>query len=198
AALERLLLDCAADRGCAAAFPNLARELDAVLALPAIGPHQGESVAQLLRGALYTGQHASVLPFAIHAAANGRPQPLLGLYDALAGWSLEGMTFGQTLSVLCAEEAPFLDAAAMREDGAGSRFGEAYARSWRDWCAVWPAATPGADLARAVVSDAPTLLLAGGLDPVTPPENAQLAARTLRHSRVLVAAGAGHIVSNAG
>lgn len=198
AALERLLRDCAADRGCAAAFPHLARELDAVLALPAIGPHQGEAIAQLLRGAMYTGQHASVLPFAIHAAAGGRPQALLGLYDALAGWSLDGMSFGQTLSVLCAEEAPFVDAAAMKLDGAGSRFGDAYARNWRDWCAVWPAAPSDAGLARAVVSDAPTLLLAGGLDPVTPPDNAQLAARTLRHSRVLVAGGAGHIVSNAG
>lgn len=198
AALERLLADCAADRGCSQAFPNLARELDAVLALPAVGPHRGESVAQLLRGAMYTGQHASVLPFAIHAAANGRPQPLLGLYDALAGWSMEGMTFGQTLSVLCAEEAPFIEAAAMKEDGAGSRFGDAYARNWRDWCSVWPAASPDAGQVGAVASDAPTLLLAGGLDPVTPPGNAQLAAQSLRHSRVLVAAGAGHIVSNAG
>ena len=198
AALERLLADCAADGACARAFPNLARELDTVLALPAVGPHQGEAVAQLVRGAMYTGQHASVLPFAIHAAAGGRPQPLLGLYDALSAWSMEGMTFGQTLSVLCAEEAPFIDAAAMRADGAGSRFGDAYARSWRDWCSVWPAATPAFDATRAVVSDVPTLLLAGGLDPVTPPENAHLAARTLRHSRVLVAAGAGHTFSGAG
>ena len=198
AALARLLADCAADRGCAGAFPQLARELDTVLALPAVGPHRGEAVAQLLRGAMYTGQHASVLPFAIHAAAGGKPQPLLGLYDALAAWSTEGMTFGQTLSVLCAEEAPLIDAAAMRQDGAGSRFGEAYARNWRDWCAVWPAALPAPDLARAVTSSAPTLLLAGGLDPVTPPENARLAARTLRHSRVLVADGAAHIVSGAG
>ncbi|MDY0974877.1 alpha/beta hydrolase [Massilia sp. CFBP9012] len=202
AALERLLADCAADEGCARAFPNLARELDAVLALPSLGPHQAAAVPQLLRGAMYSAQHASVLPFAIHAAANGRPQPLLALYDALAGWSLEGMTFGQTLSVLCAEEAPFTDAAAMREDGAGSRFGEAYARGWRDWCAVWPAARfdprLSAELTRAVTSDIPTLLLAGGLDPVTPPENAHLAARTLRHSRVLVAAGAGHTFSGAG
>ena len=198
AALERLLADCAADGGCARAFPNLARELDAVLALPALGPHQAGAVPQLLRGAMYSAQHASVLPFAIHAAANGRPQPLLALYDALAGWSLDGMTFGQTLSVLCAEEAPFLDAAAMRRDAAGSRFGEAYARGWRDWCAAWPAARPDAALTRAVVSDVPTLLLAGGLDPVTPPENAHLAARTLRHSRVLVAAGAGHTFSGAG
>lgn len=198
AALERLLADCGADRGCARAFPNLARELDAVLALPAVGPHRGESVAQVLRGALYTGQHASVLPFAIHAAANGRPQPLLGLYDALAAWSVESMTLGQTLSVLCAEEAPFIDAAAMRQDGAGSRFGQAYARNWRDWCSVWPAAAPAAGQALAVTSDVPALLLAGGLDPVTPPDNARLAARTLRHSQVLVADGGAHIVSSAG
>lgn len=198
AALERLLADCSADRGCAGAFPDLARELDTVLALPALGPHQGAALPQLLRGAMYSSQHASVLPFAIHAAANGRPQALLGLYDALAGWSLEGMTFGQTLSVLCAEEAPFTDAAAIRRDAAGSRFGQAYAEGWREWCAAWPAARLDAGLTRAVTSDVPTLLLAGGLDPVTPPENAHLAARTLGHSRVLVAEGAAHTFSGAG
>jgi pimeloyl-ACP methyl ester carboxylesterase len=198
AALDRLLADCAAERHCARAFPGLARDLSAVLAMPSVGIHAGEAVPQLLRGALYTSHHASVLPYAIHAAAAGRPQALLNLYDATAGWSVDGMALGQTLSALCTEETPFLDTAAMKADAARSVFGDAYARSWREWCAAWPAAAPDADLARPVVSSIPALLLAGGLDPVTAPDNARTAARTLRRSRVLVAAQAGHIVSPAG
>lgn len=198
AALDRLLGDCAADRACGAAFPNLSRDLDTVLAMPSIGIHMGEAVPQLLRGALYTSHHASVLPYAIHAAAAGRAQPLLGLYGATAGWSLDGLAFGQTLSALCVEEVPFVDVAAIARDAAGSRFGAAYARSWRDWCAAWPAGAPDRGQVRPVVSTIPTLLLAGGLDPATTPAYAEAAARSLRHSRVLVAPGAGHIVSSAG
>lgn len=197
-ALERLLADCAAERGCARAFPDLARELDTVLKMPALGPHRGAAVPQLLRGAMYSSHHASVLPYAIHSAARGRPQAMLGLYQAVSGWSLDSMAFGQTLSVMCAEEAPFVDDAALARDAAGSRFGDAYGRSWRDWCKVWPALAPKAVLAQAVVSDVPALLLAGGLDPATPPANAQLAAQTLRHSRVLVADGAAHTFSAQG
>ena len=41
----------------------------------------------------------------------------------------------------------------------------------------------------------PTLLLSGGLDPVTPPAYAADVAKTLRNSRHIVAAGYGHNVS---
>jgi pimeloyl-ACP methyl ester carboxylesterase len=198
AALDRLLADCAADRGCATAFPDLPRDLATVLAMPSLGQHAGESLPQLLRGALYTTQFASVLPYAIHAAAAGRPGALLALYNVLAQVTLDGMSFGQTLSVLCHEETPFTGDAAMRQDGAGSRFGDAYARSWRDWCSVWPSAAADASLTHAVVSSVPTLLLAGGLDPVTPPANARLAARRLSRSRVLVAPDAAHVFSAQG
>lgn len=198
AALARLLADCRGDAGCAAAFPDLAGDVRKVLALPALGPHTGAAVPQLLRGALYTSRHASVLPYAIHQAAAGRPAALLGLYDATAGWSLDGMAFGQTLSALCHEEAPFLEPAAMARDAAGSGFGDGHARSWRDWCTAWPAPQPDPALAEAVVSNVPALLLAGGLDPVTPVANARLAARTLRHSRVLVAEQGAHVFSAQG
>jgi pimeloyl-ACP methyl ester carboxylesterase len=46
-----------------------------------------------------------------------------------------------------------------------------------------------------VTSDVPTLLLSGGLDPVTPPAYGAEVARTLSHSKHVVAPGYGHIVS---
>lgn len=198
AALDRLQAECARDRACAAAYPKLTRELDAVLALPAIGTHTRGAIPQLLRGALYVPSHASVLPYAIHRAASGDTRVLQGLYEATSNWSLDSMRFGQTLSTLCAEEAPHIDAAALAREAGNKIFGDAYARSWRDWCKVWPAAAGAGEPATPVVSGIPTLLLAGGLDPVTPPSNAHHAARTLRRGRVLVAPQAGHTFSGQG
>lgn len=198
AALQRLLADCAADQRCARAFPALERDLRKVLAQPAIGPHAGHSIAQLLRGALYVPAHASVLPYAIHAAAGGDNRALLGLFQATSRWSLEGMSIGQTFAALCTEEVPFIDGGALARDADGSVFGDGYARSWSDWCQAWPAGPARAEDSQAVVSDVPALLLAGGLDPVTPPASAHHAARGLRNSRVLIAPGAGHTFSGQG
>jgi pimeloyl-ACP methyl ester carboxylesterase len=47
-----------------------------------------------------------------------------------------------------------------------------------------------------VRSDVPVLILSGALDPVTPPANGAEVARTLTHSRHVVARGFGHIVSS--
>jgi fermentation-respiration switch protein FrsA (DUF1100 family) len=52
-----------------------------------------------------------------------------------------------------------------------------------------------ADFYAPVISDKPVLILSGGLDPVTPPAAGEEVARTLSHSRHIVAAGYGHIVS---
>jgi pimeloyl-ACP methyl ester carboxylesterase len=46
-----------------------------------------------------------------------------------------------------------------------------------------------------VTSDVPTLLLSGGLDPVTPPAGAAAVAATLSNGRQVVVRGSGHIVS---
>ena len=52
-----------------------------------------------------------------------------------------------------------------------------------------------ADFDAPVVSDKPVLILSGGLDPVTPPADGEEVAKTLSHSRHIVARGYGHIVS---
>lgn len=49
-------------------------------------------------------------------------------------------------------------------------------------CAGWGAAQPGPRAATPVVSEVPTLILAGEYDPLTPPGYATIAGRTLRNS----------------
>lgn len=53
---------------------------------------------------------------------------------------------------------------------------------------------PGASLTEndPVASDIPTLVLAGDLDPITPPDNGREAARSLARSQLFVFPGFGH------
>jgi len=65
-----------------------------------------------------------------------------------------------------------------------------------DWqyhaCRYWDSGEATDDFRTPVVSDVPTLLLAGEFDPVTPPEWAEMAARHLVHSQVFVFPARGH------
>jgi len=62
-------------------------------------------------------------------------------------------------------------------------------------CTIWPRGAMPADFTTPLRSDVPTLLLSGGLDPVTPPAYAAEVAKTLPNSRQVVASGFGHLVT---
>src|SRR5690606_22212428 len=62
-------------------------------------------------------------------------------------------------------------------------------------CRRMPRGKPAATRLAGVASKAPVLLLSGGLDPVTPPAQAEAAKRSLPVSRHVVATGFGHIVT---
>ena len=59
-------------------------------------------------------------------------------------------------------------------------------------CKLWPRGPVDPDLHTALHSDVPTLLLSGEADPVTPPADAERAARGLARHRHLVLPGEGH------
>jgi pimeloyl-ACP methyl ester carboxylesterase len=65
-------------------------------------------------------------------------------------------------------------------------------------CADFGSGTAGADERASAVSDVPTLLLAGGLDPVTPPDWAWLASETLPNGAVVEFPAVGHGVLPSG
>jgi hypothetical protein len=100
----------------------------------------------------------------------------------------EGITLGMYLSVVCSDYVPFSSLATIDAANAGVRprlvetFGSP---DIFQVCEAWnvPAADP-AEYA-AVVSDVPTLVLAGKFDPVTPPAWSSLAASTLSRARFL-------------
>src|SRR5688572_13712453 len=62
-------------------------------------------------------------------------------------------------------------------------------------CDLWKKGEMPPDFHAPVVSDVPSLLISGELDPVTPPEDAEKVKRHLSRSRHLVLAGHGHMMA---
>lgn len=59
-------------------------------------------------------------------------------------------------------------------------------------CEVWPTVPSEPGDSEPVVSEVPTLILAGEIDPLTPPENARIAAATVAHAHLFVLPMVGH------
>jgi pimeloyl-ACP methyl ester carboxylesterase len=96
-------------------------------------------------------------------------------------------------SVICSEDEPFFAAAAIdRRLIADTYQGTDQLDAVAEICKLWPRGPVDADLHAELLSDIPTLLLSGEADPVTPPQDAERAARGLTHHRNLVLAGEGH------
>ena len=66
------------------------------------------------------------------------------------------------------------------------------ADTYFDTCDGWPLNEPDPWEKSELVSDVPTLLLAGAFDPTTPPDNARFAAKTLSRSHLFVIPSIGH------
>jgi pimeloyl-ACP methyl ester carboxylesterase len=105
------------------------------------------------------------------------------------------------LSVQCREEGPFnsLDnVVPVRTFPVLSESKQGDVASIIEDCATW-AVAPGAPFENApVVSDLPTLVLAGQFDPITPPSQGYRAAETLGHATVVEFPGYGHGVLSEG
>ncbi len=211
AALAAVLAACAASPACAAAHP------DPGAALAAIGAHLGpegrevalvdprtgaprklrltpDQVIAAVQAPLYVPELASLLPEAIGLAAAGDFGPLFASASFLTAEVDEQFDTALHFSVTCTDDAPRLTPARIAAALDGLRTAE-LARRVLAVCAVWPHGAAPADAATPVASDVPALILSGGLDPVTPPAYGAEVARTLPHSRQVVAAGYGHIVS---
>jgi pimeloyl-ACP methyl ester carboxylesterase len=88
--------------------------------------------------------------------------------------------------VLCSEDVPFIDPAGIDAAGAATFLGRYLIDEYRNACALWPTAPVSAELRRPVTAPAPTLLISGAFDPVTPPEFGDRVAKALPHARHLI------------
>lgn len=212
-AMTLLTNTCDADPECAERFPHLDQSIETLLASldhdpppqfrvrhPRTGDWQDvpigrDMVAGVLRAVLYSPGTASLVPLMVESALEGDFGPIMTLADPMVGPQL---AMGMFLSVLCAEDIPFLtleEAAAAAEE---SFLDEMMAEQMEEACSVWPRGALPDGYREPVRSEAPVLILSGELDPVTPPRWGEHAAATLPNSRHLVAPGTGHGTLRAG
>jgi pimeloyl-ACP methyl ester carboxylesterase len=203
-AMER----CRADAACAKAFPDPADDLAALLASlekqprtlslrdPLTGaPRQvtldAGTVRRLVFLLSYTPETVSLLPALLGEARRGDPGPLAAL-GLSAGRDVQA-TISRPLqfAVLCAEDVPWFPPDDPVAE-AGRYLGRSVAASFRAACQRFPHGTVPAGFRDPVRSEAPTLLVSGEADPVTPPEWAAAAAGSLPRSRQLTLAGQAH------
>jgi pimeloyl-ACP methyl ester carboxylesterase len=209
-----VMADCLADRDCHAAFPEPQADLERFLARFTAGassitirhPRTYRPVSltlsrdiamDIVRGALYVPKDAATVMQLVRQAADGDFAPLLAQYVRTASLMTDDVALGATMSVLCSEDLPSVAKTDFTAAAEGSRFGSAYADTWRSRCAAWQA---GQALGEPVdaVSQAPALILSGGHDPVTPPRAGELMTRHFPRHRHIVVEHAAHNASFSG
>ena len=207
-ALDKLLADCEADGACRAAHPGLAARVRTLLERLAANPSrvslvhprtgvteeivvEARVVASVLFGALYSPLSASLVPTLLARAEQGDFQPLFAL--ALASEEAqENMSLGMQLSVICSEDSPRVSTDDLAREAEGSVFAGYLLRGQAMACGMWPRGSIDSAYYEPVVSDVPTLILSGDVDPVTPPGWGEAVAKHLSNSRHVVMPASGH------
>lgn len=204
-ALDVQLARCAAAPACAGAYPHPRRQLDELLARPprrvalATGKVllRPDDIAWTVDWLSETVANAALIPFAVNAAAHGDYATLATTYaDRLGGSNLEALArLVPFWIILCSEPWAAFDPAATARADRGSYLAEAAvarARLFRHACAVVPKGRVPTDAASRRVVRIPTLLLAGGADPLDPTANLRGWRRLFPRGQLIVVPDAGH------
>lgn len=221
-AILHLVDTCTADPACNAAYPDLKRVLfesiDRLNANPlpitVTNPQDGQTYEMILTGDairdnlftfLYATSIIPVLPQAVYDVYNGD----YDLMTQLSGQRLalfDLLSTGMELSVLCTDdligrtpEEYVSLVEALPPQLAGRLDPEAAAEfSYFSLCDDWPVEKADPAIKTSLVSDIPTLVLAGEFDPITPPTYARLVASHLSNAYLFEFRGIGHGVMGSG
>jgi hypothetical protein len=220
-ALLYLVERCAADEACKEAYPDLEKVLYEVverlnaepLEITLTNPLSGEEYAAVLTGdaafshlaaLLYQTQLIPAVPQAIYDVYNG-DYALMTQLRSINLVFIEALSRGMEFSVLCTDDLVGKtpeDLLAAREELPEVLNSTVDPEALIEYsifgiCENWPVEEAGAWVKEPVVSDIPTLLLAGEFDPVTPPEYGQLVASHLSQGYFFEVPGIGHDITGA-
>ena len=152
-----------------------------------------EQLAVVLRFGSYDQYFSAMLPLVVTEAARGNFHPIGSLFLMTAGSVQDMIAVGMHNSVVCSEDVPRYDTVSVdRAAVAATYLGTGFLDALPQICRNWPRGLVDGDFFEPLISDVPTLLLSGSLDPVTPPDDAERVARSLKSSRHLVLEGSGH------
>ncbi|MDD8060691.1 alpha/beta hydrolase [Shewanella metallivivens] len=207
--LNVLWRDCKSNPECQQQFPDLVDEYnqvdqqlaDAPISQKVRDPQTDEPSDFLLTRTKYTGairmamympNIRALIPHAIHQAAQGNYQPILGIYALTA--SSTGIAMGMHTSVVCGEDIHRITEQ-MRKDAKESYISGSMLDGLEKACQAWPMTPEDDSFSKPIDSDIPTLLLSGELDPATPPNWGALAQEKLTKSKHFIAPYATHGVA---
>ena len=213
-AFDTLYRGCAADTACNAAYPHLETALLTVIDYLNAHPATlhvprgdgvtrtalltGDELARIMFVALYTRGAIEVVPSMIDAAIHHRYALFAEAEAASAAGNV--ISDGDTFSVECSEDAPFVSASAIitatqalhTQLQPASLDDEHFGLTGYKVCQRWGVIPADQTQKMPVTSAIPTLILAGQYDPITPPDLGQMAAQTLSHSYAYTFPGVGH------
>jgi pimeloyl-ACP methyl ester carboxylesterase len=214
AALDTLFDQCKADPACHKAFPALRAEFASLaqkvggdgIALELSDPRTAapmnlkmtsERFQATVHNILYSPLDSRRLPFLIHSAHLGRWAPFVARRNVANDFSADGaISVLLHLAVVCGEDLPRLTPALLAEDARDSFLNSPMIPRLQKLC---PAINvPAVPYRVPTKIAAPTLMLSGALDPVTPPRRAVAAGKFMTQAQHLVVANAGHGVSHLG
>jgi pimeloyl-ACP methyl ester carboxylesterase len=211
-ALRGDLSRCSQSTECAARYPALAADFDALRARLAERPVKltipdpvtaeprevsftAGHLALVTRLLIYSDNTAALLPLLINEAlVHDNFAPLAAQAEMVQQQLEDALSYGMHNAVVCSEDLPFLDRSALDHAALDRSFlGGAMLEGLTAMCAVWPRGVVDADLKEPLRSAVPGLLLSGEFDPVTPPAYAAAAAAGFTDHASFVFRGQGHI-----
>ncbi|MGW8319304.1 MAG: alpha/beta hydrolase [Candidatus Promineifilaceae bacterium] len=223
-AIQQMFTDCAADAGCAAAYPELEARFYALVKELNQSPVEVEVrstvedellpieidgdrfidwiVLDRLYQPAFPPFGTAYLPLLISEASHGNLAPLKGAMQSFWSNTVENgqWAWGLLLAINCQQDMPAAGSARPAADIAAGEKLDGFSRSagQQAACSAWdlPPLPPAAT--GYVQSDIPALVLAGAYDPVTPPAWSRATADHLPNSTYVEFAGHGHnlLISN--
>ena len=209
-AIDRVLDRCSEDPACAGQFPDIHQDFqqlrdtlrENVIPVRVPNPVTGQvetldfsndHMAAAIRMFLYNHRTLALLPLLIHEAADGNLVPIAAQFQMIVVALNEALNIGMHNAVMCTEDAPFIDFAAVdRAALDASYLGPLQLDAIRTMCSVWPKGLLDDDLRLPLATDMPVLLLSGDSDPITPPRYAKLAAVDMSNAWLLTGKYQGH------
>lgn len=150
-----------------------------------------DRLALLVRLYAYSPITAALLPQLLAQASREQGETLIALADLIEKLTNDQFSQALQLSVMCAEDEPFLKE---KPEDADTVLGNKMIEYVKAQCTIWPKGASGSDFHQPLKSDKPVLIISGELDPVTPPRYGAQVLKQLTDGRHLIARGQGHNV----
>ena len=199
--LEQIFTDCRNDSACNTAFPNLKSEFNTLMQnVKASGLHffLPDTAGKLnsyslswnvletkLRELMYTPNGIRKLPLAIHQLyRDSSVIPMLFPAD-ISTFNQNYFSEGLYLCITCSEDVPYIKKDEIDSLTRATFMGTYRIDQQKGACANWVQGSIPKHFFDYTISDIPTLIIAGGFDPVTPVELSKAIASRLKNSTLV-------------